>query len=165
MSWHLVSRRSRVPPLVFALALVSALASSPEARALNAKSDIGPSLAVIADHTYLIHVGHDNDYIWEARGSSEWPRGWIKDRVHDSGRNAWAFSRNAPDTVVHGDRIYLFYRGHNNDRLWFTRKRVRWEGRLRWGDGFLVMSEHILDAEGDAKTPDTQLLVSLTLER
>ena len=102
---------------------------SSEVSALSAKTGLGPSLSFISNHTYLFHIGHHTDnHIREVRGTGDWLHGWeALGPVHDTNKKNWAFSNDEPETVVSGDRLYLFYRGHNNNYLWFTRKQVRYD--------------------------------------
>lgn len=110
--------------------------------AMTARSNLGPSLAYYdapsgrSDWVFLFFKGHNNDYVWNAKGHYTWPTAEI---VRDNrSPESFAFSNREPASLVytlpaitHGmaprtakHHVYLAFAGHNNDQVWHTRREI-----------------------------------------
>lgn len=132
--------------------------------AMNAKTNIGPALAVLDGKLYLFFKGHNNDHIWHAVLRS---RAWKGlGRVNDQNPPhmeqrpdstvSWAFSSHEPAAFgSHVPRLarkwnYLVFKGHNNNLVWYTIQKwhTTYGGTVyyKWQDPRPFPDAHILSS-------------------
>lgn len=112
------------PILVFVLLWIAAGPGF----AIHLKTNKGPALYESEHNLHVFFKGHNNNYIWHAT-YSKGRRSWqTPERVTD-GSGSWALTRDEPGVGSVANRaLKLAYRGHNNERIWYTTK---WRGEWR----------------------------------
>ena len=74
---------------IFFYLIILIICASSEASALSAKTDLGPNLSFISNHTYLFHIGHHTDnHAREVRGT-----GGSRDRCRSPQNRSRFFDR------------------------------------------------------------------------
>lgn len=124
--------------VVFVFFLLILVASS--SYGLNAKSWRAPSLVNHFGDLHLLFKGHNNYYIWDAlnQGGSWYGLGAINDSESPT---SWTFTSLQPTslcvwTSIYGwflnYRLQLVFKGHNNNHVWYTSKRLDWVYGWKW---------------------------------
>lgn len=107
-----------------------------------ARSNLGPALAFYdapsgrSDAGFVFFKGHNNDYVWSAKGYYTWP---VAEIVTDNkSPESFAFTAKEPAAMAYtlpaitsgaalrvaSHHVYLAFRGHNNNSVWHTRREI-----------------------------------------